>query len=286
MNLHPTLPPGHPVLTRDLPGLSVALLPAGPYEAAFLPDRHLIGFTLAPQRGLHAFGSDGRRSFHADPWRLAFTPEGCDVFSASAQGGEYLLLSVEPAKFADSCERVAPLRLAQFTNVVEPRYTPVALALRRALLSRGSATDLAIEEMGIASIGLAVTHLTGSAGQPVRPAPDRLGARRLRRIMQYLDASLANEVHLADLARELRLSEPYLARAFKSATGTTLHAALMDRRLARARSLMSDSGARRWSLARVAAESGFASHAHMSTAFQRLLGLTPTQWRGIAREHT
>lgn len=103
----------------------------------------------------------------------------------------------------------------------------------------------------------------------------------MRRILDYFEANLATQVRLGDLARELRLSGPYLARAFKATTGTTLHTALMERRVARARLLMDESRNRRWSLARIAAEAGFASHAHLTTAFRRVLGITPSRWREI-----
>lgn len=66
--------------------------------------------------------------------------------------------------------------------------------------------------------------------------------------------------------------------------GTTLHAALMERRLARARLLIGEPRARGWNLARIAAETGFASHAHLSTAFRRALGLAPSRWRVLSSQ--
>jgi AraC family transcriptional regulator len=72
----------------------------------------------------------------------------------------------------------------------------------------------------------------------------------------------------------------WCARAFKASTGTTLHAALMERRVARAR-LLIESALRRGvygNLAEVAAATGFSSHAHMTTAFRRVLGVTPSDW--------
>jgi AraC family transcriptional regulator len=280
MSAKPFLLHGRPALRRELPGFSVLLLPAEPYQAGYVPQRHVIGFTLASQQGIHAFGGDARRPFRAEPWRLAFTPEGCDVYSASDRGGEYLLLTVEHAKLAAISERTAPVRLAQFTNVPDPAFTQLALALRRALFAGANTEDLAIEELGMASIALAAAHL----GSVSRRVNDRLGAHRLGRIMSYLDANLAGEVRLADLARELCLSEAYLARAFKASTGMTLHAALMDRRIARARSLIGGHTGRSRSLAHIAAESGFASHAHMVTAFRRVLGIAPSHWRSMAGE--
>ena len=89
---------------------------------------------------------------------------------------------------------------------------------------------------------------------------------------------------MTDLARAVGLSESYLARTFQAATGTTLHAALMERRIARARLLIEAALRRgaRTNLADVAAATGFSSHAHMTTAFGRILGVTPSQWIQMA----
>jgi AraC family transcriptional regulator len=62
---------------------AVTVLPPSPYEVSYVPDHHVIGFTFEAQRGVDAFGGSRRRVFDAEPWRLAFTPAGCDVFSAS-----------------------------------------------------------------------------------------------------------------------------------------------------------------------------------------------------------
>lgn len=254
----------------ERPVFSVALLPARPYEVAFVADRHVLGFTLAPQVGVDAFGSDRRRPFCADPWRLAFTPAGCDVFSASERGGEYLALAVD----RDAFSRYQAARLERFTNVIEPAFTPLAFMLRRALLARHR-SDLEIDELGWAAIVLTAQRL----GATRASSSSRLPPRRLRVVLDYLDTRLDQTVRLTDIALEVGLSAAYLARAFKATTGTTIHTALMERRIARARFLISQAHSRSGDLSAIAAESGFASHAHMTTSFRRVLGVTPSQWR-------
>lgn len=61
-------------------GFAVTVLPASPYQVSYVPAHHVIGFTFERQQGVDAFGSARRRPFDAEPWRLAFTPAGCDVF--------------------------------------------------------------------------------------------------------------------------------------------------------------------------------------------------------------
>src|SRR4029453_15990172 len=68
-----------PLLRRDIAGFTVTLLPAFPYEVTYVPDHHVIGFTFERQEGVDAFAADRHRPFRADPWRLAFTPAGCEV---------------------------------------------------------------------------------------------------------------------------------------------------------------------------------------------------------------
>lgn len=262
-------------------GFDITVLPASRYEVNYLPTQHVIGFTFEPQRGLDAFGGSRRRIFDAEPWRIAFTPAGCDVFSSSDRGGEYLTLSVEPETFARFAPEVASGSLRQFTNVADPPFTRFALGLRRATMIAAAISPLAIEVLAAAAVQRVSVLLNG--GKPMAKPRGRMTSRRLKRILDYFEARLAGEIHLADLAAEVGLSESYLARTFEAATGTTLHAALMDRRIARARLLIEAALRRgvRANLADVAAATGFSSHAHMTTAFRRVLGVTPSEWQRV-----
>jgi AraC family transcriptional regulator len=248
---------------------------------SYVPAHHVIGFTFERQRGVDAFGGARRRPFDAEPWRLAFTPAGCDVFSASDRGGEYLVLSVAPSTFARLAPRIATGELRQCNNMVDPLFTPLATALRRATLLGAAAPRLAIDSL----VAAAVERISVALDVRKQRAHSvrRMTSRRLKRILDHFEARLAEDIRLADLASESGLSECYLARSFRSATGMTLHAALVERRIARARSLI-EAASRcgvRPKLADVAAATGFSSHAHMTTAFRRVLGIAPSEWMRI-----
>lgn len=262
----------------DGSGFAVTVLPAAPYDVSYVPARHVIGFTFERQRGVDAFGGARRRAFDAEPWRLAFTPAGCDVFSASDQGGEYLVLSVAPETFARLVPGIASGQLQQFSNAADPLFTSLATSLRRAAVLGAARPSLAMETLVVAAVER-VAVLLDAGAQRARPER-RMPPRRLQRILDHFEARLAKDVRLTDLASDIGLSESYLARTFRAATGTTLHAALMERRIARARSLIEAAWRRGapTSLAEVAAATGFASHAHMTTTFRRVLGITPSEW--------
>src|SRR5258708_23426950 len=99
--------PHRSALHSEGPGFAVTVLPASPYEVRYVPAHHVIGFTFEGQRGVDAFGGAPRRPFDAAPWRLAFTPAGCDVFSASDRGGGDLGLRVAPETFAPLAPPIA-----------------------------------------------------------------------------------------------------------------------------------------------------------------------------------
>jgi AraC family transcriptional regulator len=270
--------PHRSALHHEGPGFAVTVLRASPYEVSYSPAHHVIGFTFEGQRGVDAFGGSRRRLFEAEPWRLAFTPAGCDVFSASDRGGEYLVLKVAPETLARLAPGNASARLAQFTNVADPLFTPLAIGLRRAAMFSAAPQPLAIETLAAAAVERVSVFLDTST--PKTTPERRMTSWRLKRILDHFEARLAEEIHLADLATDVGLSESYLARTFQAATGTTLHAALMERRIARAR-LLIEAASRRGapaSLAEIAAATGFSSHAHMTTAFRRVLGITPSDW--------
>jgi AraC family transcriptional regulator len=273
--------PHRSALRSEGPGFAVTVLPAAPYEVSYVPAHHVIGFTFERQRGVDSFGGARRRLFDAEPWRLAFTPVGCDVFSTSDRGGEYLVLSVAPETFTRLVPGIAIGPLQQFTNVADPVFTPLANGLRRATVVGAATPPLAMEVLAAAAVERVAVVLEAGAR---RAKPEhRMTSRRLKRIVDHFEARLAEDIRLADLASDSGLSESYLARTFRAATGTTLHAALMERRIARARSLIEAASRRgvRANLAEVAAAAGFSSHAHMTTAFRRMLGIPPSEWKRI-----
>src|SRR5262245_53901972 len=146
-----TAPPGSAPHSEGL-GFAVTALPASPYQVSYVPAHHVIGFTFERQQGVDAFGGARRRPFDAEPWRLAFTPAGCDVFSASDRGGEYLVLSVAPDTFARLAAGTATNQLGRFTNAADPLFTPLANGLRRITMLGAAAPALAMDTFVAAAV--------------------------------------------------------------------------------------------------------------------------------------
>lgn len=161
---------------------------------------------------------------------------------------------------------------------------PVGAALARAALSspEGDGLDgLFLDAIGQA---VAIHLLRRHAIPPVAAArwgeqPNALSPERLRRVCDYVEAHLAAELSLDELAGAACLSTYHLSRCFRRTTGTTLHSYVMARRTERARSLLCDP---RLTLADIAYRCGFASQSHFTAVFKKSVGLTPGHYRRTA----
>jgi AraC family transcriptional regulator len=249
---------------------SIELLPAAPYEAAFTPAGAVIGFAYEAQSGTHAFASDRKTPFQAKPNHLSFVPIGCDVYSQSKTGGEYLRIVL------DSSHSELARREQRFSNIIDHQAIGFAEELRRLLIG-GLHDDASIEHLISVLSGRALETLSGEI-------IDERGARwmtprRLRLSMELIEEHLSTKLTISQLAHSLGLSSGFFSRTFRNAVGKAPHDYIVDRRIARARILLEIG---QCDLSDIALAVGFSSHAHMTSAFKRRLGTTPSKLRAAS----
>jgi AraC family transcriptional regulator len=98
----------------------------------------------------------------------------------------------------------------------------------------------------------------------------------MRRLRDYIEVALDKELSLERLAGEASLSPHTLPRAFLRAFGETPHQYVLQRRLARAKELLI---ATDLPIVEIALATGFSSQSHLASAFRRLTGITPGEYR-------
>jgi AraC family transcriptional regulator len=112
-----------------------------------------------------------------------------------------------------------------------------------------------------------------SGGRPAAPAR-ALPAWRLRRVVEYIDAHLDQDLSLAELAAVAAFSPSHFKALFKQAAGMPVHRFVLERRIERARLRLLEG---RLSITEIALEAGFAHPSHMARWMRRIVGLTPSQ---------
>jgi AraC family transcriptional regulator len=103
-----------------------------------------------------------------------------------------------------------------------------------------------------------------------------LSAERLRRVYDYIEAHLGDDLSLTVLADVACLSPYHFSRSFKEAARVGLQRYVIQRRLERAKTLMRRTNQ---PLARIAQEAGFADQSHLNAIFRREMGVTPGRFR-------
>jgi len=257
MTCHPTSFAETSARRLTIAGHRLVLLSAAAYEVAFIAKEDTIGFAFDGQSGSHAIGSDRRQSFCRYPNSLALTPKGCEVRSASATGGEYLLLSGATCGLIGDRYR---------TNLACPKVVPAALELRKWLLG-GRVPDVLQAEA-------CLSQLIDFGATPRRPdkAARWMTPMRYRRISELIETNLGATLTVAGLAGAIGVSPSFLSRSFSAFCGQSPYDYIISRRIQRARRLMTES---RLPLADIASAAGFSSQGHMSTTFRTRLGIAP-----------
>ncbi|AZE48840.1 Transcriptional regulator, AraC family [Pseudomonas chlororaphis] len=254
------------LLRRELLGgtLDLQLLPRAAYSARDPLQWQSLGVSLERQRGVHAIGSDRREDFDSWPGTLALTPAGVEVFSESPQGGEYLLLRwlAEPQG----------LDIASGSRRLQLPGHARALALgrqARRLLLDPNHDQLALEQCALQFASLAAFD---------KPPAKTARRAEFSRVLTLIDEQFAEPLSLTELAACTGRNELRFLRDFTRAIGMTPHAWLVDVRVQAARRLIERSDL---ALAAIALETGFAHQSHMGSAFRKVLGLTPSQYRAL-----
>jgi AraC family transcriptional regulator len=104
----------------------------------------------------------------------------------------------------------------------------------------------------------------------------KLADPRLRKVIDYLQSSFAEEISLDGLALVAGLSPNYFLHAFRQTTGQTPHRYLTELRIAKARELLHNPYR---SIVDISLAVGFSSQSHLTTVFRRFVKTTPAAYR-------
>jgi AraC family transcriptional regulator len=113
----------------------------------------------------------------------------------------------------------------------------------------------------------------------VRASPVSRGALagwQMRAVTSYIEEHLGEQISLVTLARLARLSQFHFCRAFKRSFGNPPHQYQLQRRIQRAKALLSD---RKNSVTDVGLALGYAQTSSFTVAFRKIIGRTPREFR-------
>jgi AraC family transcriptional regulator len=236
----------------------------------------------------HAAISDHHVSLHAGPpVRISCVPNGLRCVRSRGE------INVFPAGvaedwFEDDASEMVDLRLP--ASLVRLAAEEMGLDPDRAgIAARCQIRDVQIEHIASAlaaehragspngliyreSLGMALAvHLLASHAAPTLPRAG-LSQGQLARVTEYIEAHLGDDVSILRLARVSGVSASHLRVLFKRSLGVPVHEYVIQRRVERARALLSRG---ELPASQVALEAGFSHQSHMARCMRRVLGVTP-----------
>ena len=150
-----------------------------------------------------------------------------------------------------------------------------ALKLKSQVENPGSMPRQYAEALGIVLTHELVRINSGAAlSEPV--SRGGLAPWQQKRVAEYIEERVADDIPLATLAELARLSPYHFCRSFKHSFGMPPHRYHAKRRIERAKQLLAN---RELSVTRIALDVGFSETSTFSAAFHRLTGQTPSGYR-------
>jgi AraC family transcriptional regulator len=122
---------------------------------------------------------------------------------------------------------------------------------------------------------IAINHDLSKLGGRAAPAR-RLSGGHLRKVRNFVEANVAAEIKLRDLADLCGVGVAHFIRLFKSTMGVSPYHYVLGLRIGHAKVLL---GNRALTLVEVAQSSGFANQQHLIRTFRRVTGVTPGVYR-------
>ena len=160
----------------------------------------------------------------------------------------------------------------------DPLVEQIGRAIRAEMLNPAPAGNMLAETLASAlGVHILRHHSNLDAATAALPAArGALDLRRLRRVRDFMETHLDEDLSIDALANEACLSPFHFARAFKAATGMAPHGYLSNLRVEKAKRLIAEG---EMPLAEIAYTCGFSSQAYFTTWFKRIVGVTPGSYR-------
>ncbi|MDR1281847.1 MAG: AraC family transcriptional regulator [Opitutaceae bacterium] len=97
----------------------------------------------------------------------------------------------------------------------------------------------------------------------------------MRRLLDYIEQNLADDLSMPVLAGQANLSENYLSEVFRDHTGLTPQLYITRKRIARAKELLQTGN---YTVGEVAHLTGFFDQSHLDRHFRQFCGVPPSAW--------
>jgi AraC family transcriptional regulator len=188
-----------------------------------------------------------------------------------------IIISLDPAFYTQHAQ-ISQLNSAQLVphfSKPDPLIYGIGQSLKQELETGQGGGQLYVESAAL----MLVNHLLRDYSEVSNVPPEILEGLpqyQLKCVTEYINAHLAEDISLAELAKQVKLSQSHFSSLFRKSTGLSPYQFLIKQRVNRAKELllMGD-----LAIIDVAIAVGFYDQSHLTRHMRRLLGVSPRQLR-------
>lgn len=245
------------------------------------PYVHELNFTLKGELRVEKQHSHGNSVVHySKPGNICITPSGQPVKASWSKRMENLAVLFDPEfvvqtalenKFSGGFE------LKELYKPEDPLVQQIALTLLDEICNEEKTNQLYADTLSQSLVIHLLKHYT-TANYAVESTKGGLSGYKLRRVKDFINDNLEQELSLSEIAEIAELSQYHFSRSFRKSTGMTPQQYLMKQRIERAKVLLTDKDL---PIVEVSLQAGFKNQSHFTTLFRKFTKLTPKIWREI-----
>lgn len=177
------------------------------------------------------------------------------------------------------CSATAPrVELDVPLGTSDPLLEQLALAILEVMREEPDPSSALYVDELVHAMVVRLVRIYTENGRSSRAGPERevLDCGEMRRVRDLVEEHLAEDLSLETIAGVVGVSPRSLSRACLRQWGTTVHQYVLSRRVERAKNLLLSTDL---TITSIALDTGFSSQSHLATAFRRVTGLTPKNYR-------
>ena len=244
---------------------------------------HFLHVLMQGHAGYEVKTGGTTRRFRGAPGTMFVLPRGTVDELRWDAPTRRVAVAIQPALFARALDTTADrddIELTEHWNLDDPHILAVVRAMALDLEAGSPAGRLYGQSLATA-LAVYLMNRYAVRRETTMPVRGGLAPARLRRVIDYIESHLADDLPLADLARVAGMSEHYFVERFRRSMGDPPHRYVLQQRIERARRALGDRK-RRCSIIEAAAESGFTNASHFARTFRRFTGVSPSRFQADA----
>ncbi|MBV6626078.1 MAG: helix-turn-helix transcriptional regulator [Rivularia sp. (in: Bacteria)] len=207
------------------------------------------------------------------PGDLFLIPDGASHAARWQEAGELLVIALEP----DLINQVAPeaskgknIEIIGAQAQSDGLIANIALAFKEELETGGSGGELYRDTLTNALVARLLRNY--SASFAVDETKGGLGKRKLKLVMDYIQAHITEEITLAQMAEIAGLSPFHFSRIFKESVGVSPNRYVNQCRVEKAKRLLEQ---QQISINQISAACGYSNPSYFIRQFRKVMGVTP-----------